>query len=194
MRIKISHIVIILLCINIGLFVFNMIQKSHYHGDNLYDYFYAITRKKSEIMAKNELQPINPLFYIGKDTTHAINISNNISTNILCYYFSSQTCPPCLDHIYELIKKIFPDYMSRNDIIFISNDLEFRLRDDFYHKKIFWNNNKKLNMPLEKAGIPTFFILDKDLQAKCVFLADKMTPEYIEDYLKIIKQRFFSNE
>ena len=84
--------------------------------------------------------------------------------------------------------------MSRNDIIFISNDLEFRLRDDFYHKKIFWNNNKKLNMPLEKAGIPTFFILDKDLQAKCVFLADKMTPEYIEDYLKIIKQRFFSNE
>ena len=81
-----------------------------------------------------------------------------------------------------------------NDIIFISNNLEFRLRESFYKKQILWNNNKKLGPIFEKSDIPTFFILDKDLQAKCVFLADKMTPEYIEDYLKIIKQRFFSNE
>ena len=66
-----------------------------------------------------------------------------------------------------------------------------RLLENFYEKTIFWNNNKRLGPAFEKSETPTFFILDKDLQAKCVFIADKMTPEYIEDYLQIIKQRFF---
>ena len=194
MKIKISYIIIILLFINVGLFTIIIIQNNQKNQDHLYDYFYSVTRKKSEIITKSELQTINPYFYIGKDTVQVINISELIQDYILCYYFSSHTCPPCLDHIYSSIKKIFPNHSTRNDIIFISNDLEYRLKNDLYSKKIFWNTNKKLNTAFEKQEIPTFFILDKDLKIKCVFLADKMTPEYTEDYLRNIKQRFFNKD
>lgn len=191
MKIKISYLIIALLSINIGLFVISMYKRNKISKDYLYNYFYSITRKKNEIIAKSELQAINPFFYIGKDTIKDINIKDIIKEKILCFYFSAHTCPPCLDNIRDLIEKIFPDYKERNDIIFISNDTEFRLLGNFYEKPIFWNNNKKLGPAFEKSETPTFFILDKDLQAKCVFIADKITPEYIEDYLQIIKQRFF---
>lgn len=191
MKMKISYLIIALLSINIGLFVINMYKRNKISKDYLYNYFYSITRKKNEIIAKSELQTINPFFYIGKDTIKNINVKDVIKEKALCFYFSSHICPPCLDNIRDLIEKIFPDYKERNDIIFISNDMEFRLLGNFYEKPIFWNNNKRLGPAFEKSETPTFFILDKDLQAKCVFIADKMTPEYIEDYLQIIKQRFF---
>ena len=191
MKMKISYLIIALLSINIGLFVINMYKRNKISKDYLYNYFYSITRKKNEIIAKSELQTINPFFYIGKDTIKNINVKDVIKEKALCFNFSSHTCPPCLDNIRDLIEKIFPDYKERNDIIFISNDMEFRLLGNFYEKPIFWNNNKRLGPAFEKSETPTFFILDKDLQAKCVFIADKMTPEYIEDYLQIIKQRFF---
>ena len=194
MKMKISYLIIALLSINIGLFVINMYKRNKISKDYLYNYFYSITRKKNEIIAKSELQTINPFFYIGKDTIKNINVKDVIKEKALCFYFSSHTCPPCLDNIRDLIEKIFPDYKERNDIIFISNDMEFRLLGNFYEKPIFWNNNKRLGPAFEKSETPTFFILDKDLQAKCVFIADKMTPEYIEDYLQIIKQRFLDKK
>lgn len=188
------YIIITLLSINIGLFVIMIYKRNQISKNYLYDYFYSVSRKKSETTTLCELQPINPYFYVGKDTSKIIHISDLTKKETLCFFFSSHTCPPCLDNILLLIEKNFPNYKNMNDIIFISNNLEFRLRESFYKKQILWNNNKKLGPIFEKSDIPTFFILDKDLQAKCVFLADKMTPEYIEDYLKIIKQRFFSNE
>ena len=191
MKTHILYIIITLLIINIGIFMINIYKQKQISQNNLYDYFYTISRKKSELIVSCELQTINPFFYIGKDTLKSINIQNLIKEKALCFYFSSHTCPPCLDNIRDLIEKIFPDYKERNDIIFISNAMEFRLLENFYEKTIFWNNNKRLGPAFEKSETPTFFILDKDLQAKCVFIADKMTPEYIEDYLQIIKQRFF---
>ena len=179
MKTHILYIIITLLIINIGLFMINIYKQKQISQNNLYDYFYTISRKKSELIVSCELQTINPFFYIGKDTLKSINIQNLIKEKALCFYFSSHTCPPCLDNIRNLIEKIFPDYKERNDIIFISNDMEFRLLENFYEKTIFWNNNKRLGPAFEKSETPTFFILDKDLQAKCVFIADKMTPEYI---------------
>lgn len=187
---KSSRIIIPLLSINIGLLVFTFLLNKQKPKDYSYDYFYSTTRIKSVITTKSELQSINPIFFIGKDTLHAMNLSDIIHGNTLCYYFSSRTCPPCLDHIHELIKRIFPDYRNRKDIIFICNDLEHRFKDNYYNKRIIWNTNKKLNIEFENKEIPTFFILNRDLKATCVFLTDKMTPEYTEDYLKIIKRRF----
>ena len=165
MKMKISYLIIALLSINIGLFVINMYKRNKISKDYLYNYFYSITRKKNEIIAKSELQTINPFFYIGKDTIKNINVKDVIKEKALCFYFSSHTCPPCLDNIRDLIEKIFPDYKERNDIIFISNDMEFRLLGNFYEKPIFWNNNKRLGPAFEKSEIPTFFILDKDLHS-----------------------------
>lgn len=188
---KIVYSILILLSINIGLFTIIMYKKFQISKDFSYDYFYLASRKRSELTTQCELQPINPHFYIGKDTSNTVHISSFLSRKYaLCFYFPRHTCPPCLDNIHSLIKNIFPNYQERTDIIFISNDLEYRLRENFYGKKILWNKNKKLGVMFEKITTPTFFIIDKDLQTKCVFITDKMIPEYIEDYLKIIKQRF----
>lgn len=191
MKKKVLYFVVALLSINIGLFVINIIKRNQIPKEYLYDYFYSVTRKKSQMIAMCELQPINPYFYIGKDTTNIVNITDLIKKKKLCFFFSSNTCPPCLDNVLKLIDKIFPGYKKRDDIIFISNDLELRFRESYYGKPIFRNNNKELGALFEKSEMPTFFILDNDLQAKCVFIVDKMTPEYIEDYLNIMKQRFF---
>lgn len=38
--------------------------------------------------------------------------------------------------------------------------------------------------------MPYFFILDKDLRVKLLFITDKTSPELTKEYLKIIKERY----
>lgn len=66
MKTHILYIIITLLIINIGLFMIKHIQAKQISQNNLYDYFYTISRKKSELIVSCELQTINPFFYIGK--------------------------------------------------------------------------------------------------------------------------------
>ena len=57
--------------------------------------------------------------------------------------------------IRDLIEKIFPNYKERNDIIFISNDMEFRLLGNFYEKPIFCYRVSSLFLSIKKVDVVT---------------------------------------
>ena len=94
MKTYILYIITTLLIVNIGLFMINIYKNKQISQNNLYDYFYSISRKKSELVTSCELQSINPFFYIGKDTIKNINIKDVIKEKILCFYFSSPHTTP----------------------------------------------------------------------------------------------------
>lgn len=114
-----------------------------------------------------------------------------IKKHTLIFYFSISTCQPCLESICDEVKLIFPDYTQREDIVFFSNDLEYRLRNNFLGKKIAMPANKDKDLPFEKFNLPIFFVLDKENIIQHVFVADKENTELLKTYLKIIQQKYF---
>ena len=72
-------------------------------------------------------------------------------------------------------------------------DIEQRFKDDYYGKKVV-SFHQKEDYPLyEIETTPYFFILDKDLCVKLLFITDTTSPELTKEYLKIIKDRYMVN-
>lgn len=145
-----------------------------------------IQRYTRALELASESQIYEPTFFVGKDTLNKITYTGVFPVLFCC--FSVETCAPCYENMLDVVQEIFPDYKERNDIIFLSNDLEFRYRDSFYGKKIYSNT---MNIPLKIAevGVPYFFLLDKDLKTDFVMCPDKASPAKTRDYLTIIKKR-----
>lgn len=165
-----------------------------YYSQYSNDYFYEYRRKIQSIEIENEYLEFSPEIHIGKDTLTSISLANKIKKSTLICYFPMSSCPPCINLLLEKIKNAFPDYAQRDDIIFFSNDVEYKLRNNFYGKQIFQYADKKQVLPAEKYSTPYLFILDKEMKTKLFFFMDKQTPDYTDDYLNIVKQKIFNHE
>ena len=58
------------------------------------------------------------------------------------------------------------------------------------------NEMKKLNvsnmeLPIDAAGVPHYFILDKDMKIHDVFVPDRLNPAVTDVYLERIVQKWF---
>ena len=118
--------------------------------------------------------------------------SNYISAkNILVFHFSMEACQPCLEEISETIKSEFPNYTKNKYIIFFSNDIENRLRKNFLGKQI-TTSLKKEKIPLSKYTTPLLFTIDSNNTVQNIFIPDKDDTESLRNYLKKIKNNYFS--
>lgn len=162
----------------------SLIQKVENYGfekDIKYELFKSTMRYSfSKINTKN--------IYFGTDSTKKYTLKNITKEPCLFFYFSNNTCSPCVDAAIELVKKNFPDYITNNRII-IAGDLPKRLRNDCYGKKMI----SHISVPSNKIDAPFFFILDKNPELIFLHIYDKNDPFMTEIYLNEIKQRFFSN-
>lgn len=188
-KLIITIIVILILC-NLFCYYMFFCNKSS-HSTNIYaDYLYYM--REQSLLLENKYEGLNFPAYLkcGKDTS-LIDISTIITSPTLVFYFSGQTCPPCLEAIKDSIKIIFPDYQNNANIIFMSNNLEKALYNNYLGKKIMRFQNKQDTLFSDGSIFPIFFILDTNLKIQHLFLIDKQTPKLTSYYLKIIKQRFF---
>lgn len=189
-------IALLLVFLNILFFVFIIIKQKNLTSevmDKNIDYFYQARRQILEIENINEGLVFPSEVYQGCDTIHPKILT--IKKPTLVCYFSIQACTPCYQHMLEQVKHIFPDYDQREDILFLSNDLDFKLRDSYFNKQVYANINFKSELPIDTYNAPLLFLLNEDMKLDMVFVADKQTPDYTEEYLQIIKKRFFqSNE
>lgn len=186
--------IIIFIAIN-SIIIFLRISTNNKHNNFNYNFLYSTQKQILKIENSCEYSSIYPLFYYGKDTCSIYNFKD-FNNQILIFYFSIEACQPCLDMIVDSIKTILPNYSNNANILFFSDDLEFRLRNNYFNKKII---NLKYNSSLSfiKKKIATFFMLDpKTMKIHNVFVCNKQTPEFITDYLNIINKRFllYSNE
>lgn len=187
-----TYIIIINVLILFNIFIFAYIiikqQKISYEViEDQNDYFYQVRKQILNLEHSNESLIFPDSVYIGCDTINVAKL--NINKPTLIFYFSIQACTSCYQNVLEQIAHIFPDYADREDIIFLSNDLDYKLRENYYEKTIYANFHFRNNLAMENSS-PSLFILNPDMKIDLFFIADKQTPEYTKEYLIKIKERF----
>lgn len=185
MKWKLPIILIIFNILLLGFVIYNL-QSDRKEAALKHTVSEQIQRYTRSLEIDTESQPYEPVFFIGKDTLNKITYTGKYPILLCC--FSVESCSPCYENMLDIVKEIFPDYKERNDIIFLSNDLEFRYRDSFYGKKIY-SNAINPSLKIAETGVPYFFILDKDLKTDLVMCPDKTFPAMTKDYLTIVKKR-----
>lgn len=132
----------------------------------------------------------NASIYMGSDRNALQPVRSIIDRPKLVIGLNQTMCAPCVLGVLETIKEIFLDFENNPDIMLIAN-IEQRFKDNYYNKKVLSFSDKE-NFPLYSLGAPYLFVLDKDLTVKMLFITDKTSPELTEEYLNIIKERFFN--
>jgi hypothetical protein len=150
----------------------------------------AYIRQEIEALEKEtyRLTVNNWAVYFGNDSLTKIALSDFVSVKRLFFYFSQNTCPPCIDGAVDIIKKVFPGYENNEQIVLMSPDLPKRFRENYYDKRLLTLQNDFFGLELEKKDIPFFLILNSDLEIESIHLVNKMLFSRTEKYLREVKQ------
>lgn len=133
----------------------------------------------------------NQLVYFGDDSLNAFEIKKIISNDPIFFYFSYNTCPPCLNFTIDLLKKFIPSYYEDDSIIFISPDYPKRFRNDCFGKQLLILQLNELGLPLERENVPFFFKINTDMQIVSLNIVIKEDFERTEKYLRSLFQMNF---
>lgn len=118
-----------------------------------------------------------------------ISLKNAASKKTLFFYFSENTCAPCIEETIEILKMIFPSYTSNERILFISPKYPIRFRDNFYGKKLTTLKAGVLGIPLENTEAPFFFVLNDKLEIESIHVVNKTKFYKTEEYLQKMSEK-----
>jgi len=124
------------------------------------------------------------LVFYGSDSMKTAFLSSLPLDNILFFYFSEQTCIPCINGTIEVLSEYFPDYIHDENIIFISPDFPARLRDDCYGKRLLSFYLGTIGLPIENSNIPFFFTINKNMEISSIHIVIKEDMERTASFLK----------
>lgn len=185
------------LLFDIGLLFLNRQQKEELHNTRLklkhledIEIMFEVSKETTVARFKYEQCSIgNSSIYIGSDNKTLIPVQSITNRPKLVIGLNQNMCRPCVEAVFADIKEVFPDLKSNPNIICIA-DIERRFKDDYYGKKVV-SFHQKDDYPLyEIETTPYFFIFDKDLCAKLLFITDQTSPELTKEYLKMIRKRY----
>jgi hypothetical protein len=153
------------------------------------EFMFKISKEITTTRFKYEQHDLdNTYIYWGSDKNTLISVRSITDRPKLVLGLNQDMCSPCVLEVLEALKEFFPDYEANQNIIYIA-DIEQRFKDDYFNKKVVSFHNKD-DFPLYGIGMPYFFIMDKDLDVKMLFITDKTSPELTKEYLKIIRERY----
>lgn len=129
----------------------------------------------------------NQKFFIGNDSLKQFDLKDFLSKKRIIFWFSPNTCSPCVDRSVDIIKDVFPDYENNKQIIFVAPDYPVRFRGNCYNKKLLTLQNKYFGLVLEKKDVPFFLILNSTLQIESIHIVNKSLFSRTEEYLQKVK-------
>ena len=129
----------------------------------------------------------NQHVYFGRDSLQTVSIAQLLIKQKFFFYFSKQTCPPCILQTVDCIKTVFPNYEADEEIYFISPDYPARLKEDCHGKKLLTLQKNKLGLPLEDVFTPFIFTLDVELRVNTLHIINKNDFSKTIEYLEKIK-------
>lgn len=143
---------------------------------------------------KNELHPIkNSNLFLEKKHVQLNDIVSDSS--LLVLRFSIFNCSACFNFALNKIREHFEDFESNNRVILIYDDENMRVHKNMFGKMPYVTTDRNaLSIPLEKSNIPFLFILDNEMKAKQIFVPEKGMPDLTDEYLSIIKRRYFQEQ
>lgn len=165
-----------------------------YHSDSSkYVVFYKSSKQCRNLeFTYSGMKILNNQVFFGRDTLGVKSLSQAFKQPTLMFFFSRNTCSPCIDISMDCIKKVFPDFATNDRVVLVGSDLETRVKDSFFAKPVMSFVGGKMNIPIENYNVPFFFVLDGDGKLDMLFVPEKAFPEVTEAYLKIVKERFFA--
>ena len=122
--------------------------------------------------------------YWGNDTVNIYMLSDFAAQQILFFYFSDNTCSPCVEQSINIVSKYIPDYLTTNQVIFISPNCTPRFRENRYEKRLLGLENKKLSIQLEEENVPFFFTISEEMKINYLHIVNKNDFEKTSEYLK----------
>ncbi len=141
----------------------------------------------SELIYSNR-NIIDQHFYLGKDWTKKDQLSLLLKNNkVLIFKYSKNACYSCIQSIIEMLGDAFTDYKNNNYIIFVSDDIESRFKDDLHGKAVMTTSTPIIIFEeyfLKEA--PCFFIIDGTMQIKHLHFYNKANENRTRIYLKFI--------
>jgi len=126
-------------------------------------------------------------FYIGTDSLEMHPLEE--LSGLLCFYFSSETCTPCIIRTIDIIKEYISDYETNVEIQFVAVDFPVKYKEGYYGKKVLSLEKNKLSIPLENHFAPFFFLIDGSRKIKSVHVVNKDDYERTADYLREMRDR-----
>lgn len=146
-----------------------------------------ISEKIQKLEKKNVNMSIpNQKIYFGIDSVKSFDLKDFVSERKVFFWFSQNTCSPCIDRCIDIVKKTFPDYENDDHIIFVSPDYPARFRDNFYNKKLLTLENKYFGLEFENKDVPFFIIINSNLQVNSIHIVNKNDFRRTEKYLQKI--------
>lgn len=189
MKIQFKYIIVGVLCI----FILAINSCSSKKSDKLTfeDNYEQILESKIITLEKENINSKlrNQCLFIGNDSLNKKTLKNFTTQKKLFFYFSENTCTPCIDETIEIIEKVFPSYIHNERIVFISPDYPERFREDFHKKKLLTLEHHKLGIPLEITEVPFFFVLNNKLEIESIHIINKTKFFKTEEYLRKISQK-----
>jgi|AGTN01.2.fsa_nt_gi hypothetical protein len=160
----------------------NSERKKQKENENIESFIHnTITEIENRNIKK---QIIDSKVYFGTDSTNQTTLRELTNIPRLFFYFSSNTCTPCIEQSVEIIKEIFKDYENNEKIIFISPDYPSRYSNNCYGKKLLKLKNGSLGLPIEDGSQPPFFIIiNQDMKVESIHVVNKMDFEKTREYL-----------
>ena len=167
------------------LMLFRYLAKNNNEETFIGKYKELIVNKVTELEKENLGYLIkNQLVYFGDDSLNTFEIKKIVSGDQIFFYFSYNTCPPCLNYTIDLLKKYIPSYYEDDSIIFISPDYPKRFRNDCFGKQLLILQLNELGLPLERENVPFFFKINTDMQIVSLNIVIKEDFERTEKYIR----------
>ena len=149
------------------------------------DYNLLVAARIQELTEENNLSTLqNQKVFWGNDTVNTYMLSDFAAQQILFFYFSNNTCPPCIEQSVKTISNHIPDYTTNSKVIFISPDCMPRFRENQYGKRVLGLVNEKLGLKLEEEYVPFFFTLNKDMEINDLHVVNKNDFSRTSEYLR----------
>lgn len=197
---KINRLLILTLIVLTFLFLFDVYyflspQKDSFAQEQLEIKKIYSNQFKDQVsnIYSNELQKVNN----GKLFLKSMPVKLQeiiLNSPILVFRFSLFNCTACVNFGLDKLQEYFKDFASNNRIILIYDDENMRVSGSMFGKMPYVTKDRYiLGLPMEKSNTPFIFLLDSDMKAKQFFVPEKEMPSLTDEYLSIIKKRYFSN-
>ena len=145
-----------------------------------------LAAQKIESLRENNegLELSDQEIYWGNDSLNCFPLSDFARQERLYFYFSYNTCSPCIQECVNILERYLPDYIDSETVVFLSPDYLPRFRDNCYGKRLLGLKNESLGIPLEEEFVPFFFVLDGELKIKDLHVVNKNEFGKTQDYIK----------
>lgn len=152
----------------------------------------------SNIMGMDQLLrngglPLDSTMVFKTDDSACDLFSDGAKRYLVCR-ISQYDCDACTDYALEKLVSIKTEDYGAKALVLANyssgKNVDIIRQRHSAVKQIEFYRMEDVNLPAEQAGMPYYFILDKDMKINDVFIPDRMLPEMTSKYFEKLRDKY----